>query len=269
MCVGFLLLTIQPSTRSSVNTEGHFTFAIAGNAKRVHIMAWSALPVQIQELVLAKLSLRELAQTSATCPAWEAFLLCRRLALLQCQQDLMMTVFGEDRVGCLALYFTRFLRGRTVNEGYGLRRGYSGSRMTGHNLQTEWLGLSPAVLEQLEHNVEGYSVWIHLPQVPPKTVSIHVPSPGHSCVLFEFSRRRGTLKIVMRVAHGDVPGLAMLQQVLIWGVLEHALQNDHVTIVGYRFNARFSRTRLDNQTAPLRSMVEQCPNWRISGWGRG
>jgi hypothetical protein len=234
-------------------------------------MAWSALPVEIQELVLTKLSLRELARTSATCPAWEAFLLCRRLALPECRHDLMITVFGENRIRCLAVLFTRFLRGRTINEENGLRRGYTVCRWINHMriLQSTWLGWSPAVLEHIDHNADGYSLWIHLPRMPTNTKFIHVPSPGHSCVLFEFSRRRGTLKVVMRVAHGDVPGLAMVQQVLARGVLVHNLQNVDVTIVGYRSNARFSRTRLENQTAPLRSLMEQYPNWTISGWGRG
>jgi hypothetical protein len=107
-----------------VGTDGQLTFA--GVTERIHIMARSALPVEIQELILAKVPLVALARSSTTCQAWYAFSSSR---LAQGQRTLALEVFGRQRIGGIAVTMFLVLRGQIANahpHRFQLHKGYNG-----------------------------------------------------------------------------------------------------------------------------------------------
>jgi hypothetical protein len=77
-------------------------------------MAWSALPVELEEIILAKLSLFELAFASRTCRTFSEFARTQLAKAQEARFNLAIECFGRGRVVGLVGLIDRFLKGVDV-----------------------------------------------------------------------------------------------------------------------------------------------------------
>jgi hypothetical protein len=78
-------------------------------------MCWDALPCELQELILANLSLTELTRVSRTCRAIQAAFGRQMAREQKARCDLAVECFGHERIACIASLADRFLKGERVH----------------------------------------------------------------------------------------------------------------------------------------------------------
>jgi hypothetical protein len=89
--------------------------ACAGEARTPFATCWAELPYELEELILAKLSLTELARVSATCRTIQAVFDRQMAEAQKAHCDLAIKCFGRERIACIASLGDRYLMGQAMH----------------------------------------------------------------------------------------------------------------------------------------------------------
>jgi hypothetical protein len=79
------------------------------------VTSWPALPIELEEKILAKLSALELAQVSPTCKKFQAAFKQKMPEEQTARCDVAVSRFGRKRIACIAAIVDRFLKGDYVH----------------------------------------------------------------------------------------------------------------------------------------------------------
>jgi hypothetical protein len=111
-------LTARMCTTFSKNVHVHHlthACASAGEAESASVTSWPALPPELEEEILAKLSVLELARVSLTCKKFHAVFSQKMPEEQKTRCDVAVAHFGRGRIACIATLVDRCLKGETVH----------------------------------------------------------------------------------------------------------------------------------------------------------
>ncbi len=228
-------------------------------------MDWRALPPEMEEAILAKLSLIDLARVSPTCRTFHA-VFCMRLPVEQrARCDLAAERFGRKRIARIIELLDRKLKGRTLEPHMSDRHGHASpcwicedgtcqsdipapsrdENGTPHNAQI-----------RVSARLDGWRA--------PYNLLVDVMLEGHGPLMVLQAKLEDTEKAmfiwVVHPHNHDVEGPALLQALLSGGLAQSCRDvGQHATIrlIGVRFSRSTTLTGLKALVAPLLPLMSR------------
>jgi hypothetical protein len=224
-------------------------------------MAWGALPLDMEELILSKLSLVELARASRTCHTFRAFSGARTAEAQQARFDLAVACFGRESIEGLARLLDRYSKTGEL----GVEKGTVCTCTISQDgvLRLRLKGVSG---RHLRH--KPGEMWLSVIYSNHPLLQIHVPTPRRSRLNIFFCGFRKKLYLsVDFCTDEDLEGVALLQALLSSGlsstVKDAWPHTDHFILRRPPWSSRTGHVHteagLEAKIAPLLPIIAQNP----------
>jgi hypothetical protein len=181
-------------------------------------MAWDALPLDVQDLILARIPLFELAQASAACRTFQERFKTRLAEEQKLRFDLADECFGQKRIDRIAAMAARFFKRENA---FGkLDRGRT--HVCHISAVGEWqVERRRPSRSANQHNLEAGDLHVRLSFMwgRPTVMEILVHVPGRALVKLHVCGGRGMIAITV-TPYGDMvfEGLALVQALITWAL---------------------------------------------------
>jgi hypothetical protein len=253
---------------------GHSTIvmhAFSGGRERTDSMVRSVLPEELEDLILSKLSLHEVARVSTTSRAFHATFNRLLAAQQKARCSLAVHHFAcSQQIMCIASLITRFLNAdpelacrsdavhfRICTDGTYHVVG-SSKKITRFQRQFFRQDIAmPEILGSFSSN--AMTLWIAAPKRRNTSVCV---DRRYNLVFFS----------LYPCCDEDVEGLALVQTLLTWGLVSgphSAGPQSWIKVSGYMlYKHHFTQEGLQAQIAPLLPFLSHYTKLHIGGWGR-
>jgi hypothetical protein len=230
------------------------------------MMAWSALPRELEELILTNLSLLELARASRTCLTFAAFSRTQLVKAQDARLNLAVECFGHERIVALARVIDNLLKGAEP----AVKPSMCSTLSVSHDgvLHVErWMGFGHELLDE-----PGDMRMMVSRSYKLSLVTIFISLSRGSSLGFLFGGIEENPTITVRpCAESNVEEVALLQALLCLG-LAASLSSAWPRFVDivprglygpYGYRDRSAHVALQNQIAPLLPLIAQHPKLRV------
>jgi hypothetical protein len=212
-------------------------------------MSWSSLPEEMVDLILAKLSVIELARIATTCHRFHAMYWEQMAAQQKSHRSLAVTSFGSGRLDCISHLIDGMLKSATWIPKF--------NQSCWHSFWVSANGEMHVARDPLQEYRPG-TVFVSLFWGNFRssfTGVLLVQSPSRSVVRFRFrpDRTLGSIE-VMPTKDEDVEGVALVQTLLGQGLpqlIGKSGQPAYVSIMRHPNPGIFTRAGLKSQIGPL------------------
>jgi hypothetical protein len=239
-------------------------------------MSWDLLPNELVEVVLANLSLIDLARTSPTCSSFKA--VYRRLMAQQqkARCDLVFKSCSREQIACLVRLIAHLLKKESLEAG-SIRREEGSVREEEGCLHISTAGVlyGPPLcvpLWQMISTAGDIHVDVWQPAQEPSILFLHTEKCALGAVRMIFnSFWQGVTLLVIPSGDEDLEPLAFMQVLLSEGLAEvfrDAGKDAEIQVEGSRYPADKVATRagLKAQIAPLLPFASHYTSPQGTGW---
>jgi hypothetical protein len=230
----------------------------------------------MQDLIFGKLSLHELARTSATCRSFQAVFTTKLAEEQKRRLDMASKCIGDKRIERIAAFAARFFKRENAFQKLDRDR----KTFCWISADGEWQVERTRSANQRKGEAGDLRIRVSFRWVVPTIMEILVHVPGQACVDLHVCGGRGMIAITV-TPYGDkaVVGVALVQALVTW-VLPRRLRDrwPHAKIMiqecpqrsqfFYEGRSGFTITGMLAQIAPLLPLLSKNAKLHIGGWER-